>query len=149
MEGDIFWNCQALGIPNHTGTIPPLNLRNPVREGLREKERDEAREREEGGGRERGRGGREVFRAPLLPPHENMGPFLFLNFFKSKPIFRYETGVLSQFHAAGGSSEKLHPIAYFSQAMTAPQIKYTVGDKELLAIVEALREFRDYTHNLT
>ncbi|KAI0990948.1 hypothetical protein K3495_g17239 [Podosphaera aphanis] len=58
------------------------------------------------------------------------------------------SAVISQVHDDGDSVSKLHPIAYFTRTMTAPKINYTVGDKELLAIVEALKEFRQYVHNL-
>ncbi|KAI0992135.1 hypothetical protein K3495_g16051 [Podosphaera aphanis] len=86
-------------------------------------------------------------------------------FFTSEPILRHfdpslstvlETdasdrvisAVLSQFHTHPNSTQKLHPIAYFSRTMTPAELNYTVGDKELLAIVESLREYRQYICNL-
>ena len=37
-----------------------------------------------------------------------------------------------------------HPIAYFSKALSGPQIEYEIHDKELLAIMRALHHFRHY-----
>ena len=39
---------------------------------------------------------------------------------------------------------KQHPVAYFSRKMTAPELNYEIHDKELLAIVEACREWKVY-----
>ena len=39
---------------------------------------------------------------------------------------------------------KYQPVAYFSRRMTAPELNYDIHDKELLAIVEACREWRVY-----
>ena len=47
-------------------------------------------------------------------------------------------GVLSQ----KGEDGKLHPVAYFSSKHTAPECNYEIYDKELLAIVKALEEWR-------
>ena len=41
-----------------------------------------------------------------------------------------------------GDDEKLRPTAYYSRKMTAPETNYDIHDKELLAIVEALRHWR-------
>jgi hypothetical protein len=38
----------------------------------------------------------------------------------------------------------LHPVAFISQQFKGAQLNYTVGDKELLAIVEACRQWRPY-----
>ena len=35
-----------------------------------------------------------------------------------------------------------HPIAYYSKIMSAPELNYEIHDKELLAIVRALEEWR-------
>ena len=34
---------------------------------------------------------------------------------------------------------KWHPVAYYSRKMTAPEQNYDIHDKELLAVVEALK----------
>jgi hypothetical protein len=39
---------------------------------------------------------------------------------------------------------KLHPVAYFSRKLTGPELNYEIHDKELLAIVEACREWKVY-----
>ena len=39
---------------------------------------------------------------------------------------------------------KLKPVAYYSRKMTGPELNYDIHDKELLAIVEAFREWRVY-----
>lgn len=39
---------------------------------------------------------------------------------------------------------QLHPIAYISKSLTDPETKYDIWDKELLAIVKALQEWRHY-----
>ena len=38
----------------------------------------------------------------------------------------------------------LHPIAFYSQKFTAPEINYLVYDKELAAIISAFTEWRPY-----
>ena len=35
-----------------------------------------------------------------------------------------------------------HPVAYFSKSLTAPEINYPIHDKELLAVILALKAFR-------
>ena len=40
--------------------------------------------------------------------------------------------------------ERLHPVAYYSRKMTPPELNYNIHDKELLAIVAALKEWRHY-----
>ena len=53
----------------------------------------------------------------------------------------YATGaILSQL----GSDEKWHPVAYLSQSMDAAERNYDIWDKEMLAIVRALEEWRHY-----
>ena len=48
--------------------------------------------------------------------------------------------ILSQYDA----SQMLHPIAYFSRKLHAPECNYEIYDKELLAIKEAFSEWRHY-----
>jgi RNase H-like domain found in reverse transcriptase/Reverse transcriptase (RNA-dependent DNA polymerase)/Integrase zinc binding domain/Chromo (CHRromatin Organisation MOdifier) domain/gag-polyprotein putative aspartyl protease len=43
-----------------------------------------------------------------------------------------------------GDDGKLHPIAYHSRTMTPAELNYDVHDKELLAIVEAFKQWRVY-----
>ena len=43
-----------------------------------------------------------------------------------------------------GDNEKLRTVAYYSHKMTGPELNYDIHDKELLAVVEALREWRVY-----
>jgi len=52
-------------------------------------------------------------------------------------------GILSQPRRDG----KLHPVAYQSKTMTKAQCNYDVHDKELLAIVKALKDWRRYVSN--
>ncbi|KAI1003433.1 hypothetical protein K3495_g4771 [Podosphaera aphanis] len=59
------------------------------------------------------------------------------------------SAVLSQYHSGLNSVKKLHPTAYFSRTMSPAELNYTVGDKETLAIVESLREYRRHVSNLT
>ncbi|XP_011270963.1 hypothetical protein CAOG_09222, partial [Capsaspora owczarzaki ATCC 30864] len=42
------------------------------------------------------------------------------------------------------SGDGLHPVAYYSRVFTKPEVNYSVYDKELLAILECLREWRHY-----
>jgi hypothetical protein len=39
---------------------------------------------------------------------------------------------------------KLHPVAYYSKKLTGPEANYDVHDKELLAVVECLKQWRVY-----
>ena len=48
--------------------------------------------------------------------------------------------VLSQADSAGD----LHPVAYFSRKLTKAELNYSVHDKELLAIVTAFEQWRQY-----
>lgn len=54
----------------------------------------------------------------------------------------YATGaVLSQY----SSEDKLwHPVAFYSKSLSAPERNYEIYDKELLAIIRALEEWRHY-----
>ena len=39
---------------------------------------------------------------------------------------------------------RVRPVAYYSRKLTAPELNYDIHDKELLAIVEALKTWRVY-----
>lgn len=43
-----------------------------------------------------------------------------------------------------GDDGKLHPVAYYSKKLHGPELNYQIHDKELMAIIEALREWRHY-----
>ena len=43
-----------------------------------------------------------------------------------------------------GDDNKIRTVAFYSRKMMGPKLNYDIHDKELLAIVEALREWRVY-----
>jgi hypothetical protein len=43
-----------------------------------------------------------------------------------------------------GDDGRIRPIAYYSRKMTGPELNYDIHDKELLAVVEAFKEWRVY-----
>jgi RNase H-like domain found in reverse transcriptase len=43
-----------------------------------------------------------------------------------------------------GDDGKVRPVAYYSRKMTEPELNYDIHDKELLAVIEAFREWRVY-----
>ena len=43
-----------------------------------------------------------------------------------------------------GDDGKMRTVAFYSRKMTGPELNYDIYDKELLAVVEALREWRVY-----
>ena len=43
-----------------------------------------------------------------------------------------------------GNDDKMRIVAYYARKITGPELNYDIYDKELLAIVEALREWRVY-----
>ena len=43
-------------------------------------------------------------------------------------------------------SNIIHPIAYFSKKLNATQMNYTIMEKELLAIIEAIKSFKYYLY---
>jgi len=49
-------------------------------------------------------------------------------------------GVLSQLDVDG--DRQWHPVAYFSKTMAPAECNYAIHDKELLAIIRALEEWR-------
>ena len=46
--------------------------------------------------------------------------------------------------AQKGNDGKMRTVAYYARKMTGPELNYDIHDKELLAIVKALREWRVY-----
>src|SRR5690606_1713953 len=49
-------------------------------------------------------------------------------------------GVLSQYNIDSDGMKRLHPVAFYSKKLTPAECNYTIGEKELLAIVYALSE---------
>jgi len=47
-------------------------------------------------------------------------------------------------HLQKGDDGKMHPVAYFSKKMSSAEQNYNIYEKELLAIVEALKHWRIY-----
>ena len=43
-----------------------------------------------------------------------------------------------------GDDGKMRTVAFYFRKMTGPELNYDIHDKELLAVVEALREWRVY-----
>jgi len=54
--------------------------------------------------------------------------------------------IISQISPADGD---LHPIAFFSRGMKLAELNYEIYDKELLAIFEAFRQWRNYLEGST
>ena len=48
-----------------------------------------------------------------------------------------------------GTDSRLHPVAYYSRKLTPAELNYDVYNKELLAIVEAFRQWRVYLKGTT
>ena len=46
-------------------------------------------------------------------------------------------------HQANGNGN-LHPLCFFSQKLTDVEINYNVHDKEMLGVIESLKEFRPW-----
>lgn len=57
------------------------------------------------------------------------------------------SGILSQY-VHYPDKKLLHPVAYFSRNLTPAERNYGIGDKELLAIVASLTQYRPYVVNL-
>lgn len=58
------------------------------------------------------------------------------------------SGILSQY-VIYPDKKLLHPVAYFSRSLTPAERNYGVGDKELLAVVASLTQYRPFVVNLT
>ena len=54
-------------------------------------------------------------------------------------------GVLSQ----RDEQSKLHPVAFFSKKFHGPELNYPIHDKELMAIIEAFKEWKHYLSGTT
>jgi hypothetical protein len=70
----------------------------------------------------------------MLPDHEK--PFTLIT-----DASNYTTGAILEQRDALGRS---HPIAYFSKSLQPAKQNYEIHDKELLAIIHALKHFRHY-----
>lgn len=58
------------------------------------------------------------------------------------------SGILSQWFTHPDGKRLLHPVAYFSRKMIPAEQNYGIGDKELLAIVETIKEWSSMIVNL-
>jgi len=58
------------------------------------------------------------------------------------------SGILSQKHLENNKLV-LHPVAFISKKMTPTECNYGIGDKELLAIINALEKWHIYLHQLS
>lgn len=70
--------------------------------------------------------------------------------FRSGEPLRFETDASDLALGACASQEregKWHPIAYYSRKFSGPEERYDVHDKELLAVIEALRHWRIYAES--
>ena len=52
-------------------------------------------------------------------------------------------GILSQYHVVNGYKQ-LHPVEYHAKTLHATQCNWPIYDKELLAIVDCFRKWRDW-----
>ena len=52
-------------------------------------------------------------------------------------------GILSQYHIVNGAKQ-LHPVEYHGRTLSAAQRNWPMHDKELLAIVDSFRKWRDW-----
>jgi len=53
------------------------------------------------------------------------------------------SGILSQYHITNGI-KRLHPVEYYVKTLTATQRNWPIHDKELFAIVDSFRKWRDW-----
>ena len=75
--------------------------------------------------------------APILRIPDDTSPFRL-----STDASDFATGaILSQLDP---DDNKWHPVAFFSKSLSAPEWNYEIYDKELLAIIRALEEYRHY-----
>ena len=74
--------------------------------------------------------------APILIHHD-----------PSKPVVLFTDA--SDFAISGiphqaNNNGKLHPLCFFSQKLTDAEINYDIHDKEMLGVIESLKEFRPW-----
>jgi hypothetical protein len=75
--------------------------------------------------------------APVLRIPDDTSPFRL-----STDASEFAIGaVLSQYSP---ETKKWHPVAYYSKSLTKPERNYEIFDKEMLAIIRALEEYRHY-----
>jgi hypothetical protein len=71
------------------------------------------------------------------------------------PMKQYEMETDTSNFAVGAqlsqrdNNGKLYPVAFFSKKLSGPALNYPVYDKELMAIIEAFREWRPYLSGTT
>ena len=53
-------------------------------------------------------------------------------------------GILSQAYETPGGRTRWHPVAFYSKKMTKAERRYTTGDAEMLAIIQAFKVWRHY-----
>jgi hypothetical protein len=73
-----------------------------------------------------------------------------LIFFRSNEPIRIETDASDLALGACATQERdglWHPIAYYSRKFTGPEERYDVHDKELMAVVDALKHWEIYVHS--
>jgi transposase InsO family protein/murein DD-endopeptidase MepM/ murein hydrolase activator NlpD len=69
---------------------------------------------------------------------------------EADPDKEYEVETDASDYALGGqlgqrdAEGKLHPIAFFSKKLSGPEVNYGIPDKELMAIIEAFKEWQHY-----
>jgi hypothetical protein len=51
-------------------------------------------------------------------------------------------GVISGILSQQAEDHQWYPVAYFSKTMNAPECNYEIHDKEMLAIIRAIQEWR-------
>lgn len=75
--------------------------------------------------------------APILRIPDDENPFRL-----STDASNFAIGAVLSQHSK--DDQKWHPVAYFSKSLTQPERNYEIYDKEMLAIIRALEEYRHY-----
>ena len=65
------------------------------------------------------------------------------------PALQFEVETDASDYALGGvlgqrKEGKLHPVAFYSKKLHGPELNYPIHDKELMAIIDAFREWKHY-----